>query len=246
MSTPKENMHVMFSGLAAARRGVYAYLSDAFTNPPSPKEAQRLSSTEFLDEAITLFSEAMAAALKQCAASVEDSHEWEGQAREEFMRLFKIPGAQYVMPYESVYRDNREIEGKRITGLLMGQSSVDVQKWYRLAALEISEEFKDLPDHIALELNYLAHLCMKEGEFAQADDGARLTRALEMERDFLAGHVVEWLGPLRDRILEKSRHPYFCAVAELAVDFTNGDLATLEDLLGPSGGEPVPRYEDVR
>ena len=71
------------------------------------------------------------------------------------MNLFKVPGPQYVTPYEAVYRDTREINGQTVGGLLADQSTVDVQKWCRLAAIEVTEDFKNLPDHIALEFNHL-------------------------------------------------------------------------------------------
>jgi TorA maturation chaperone TorD len=161
------------------------------------------------------------------------------------MNLFKVPGASYVAPYESVFRDTRDVAGQQVKGLLMGQSTVDVQKWYRLAALEFSEECKDLPDHICLELDYLAHLCSKEAKFGAEGDAPRLTRAWEMERDFLAAHVVSWVSMLRDKIHGKSQNAYFRAVTDMAVDFTHRDLATLEQLLGPSPARAAPNYEKV-
>ena len=65
-----------------------------------------------------------------------------------------------------------------------------------------------------------------------------------MERDFLATHLIRWVEPMCRRILEKTKHPYFAAVGELLVTFTRRDLATLEDLLGPSDGSPVPVYAE--
>lgn len=192
-----------------------------------------------------LFSEEALAPLRRGADAGEQPEDLERTAHREFMNLFKVPGGQYVTPYESVFRDTREIAGRPVKGLLMGQAAVDVQKWYRLAAMDISDEYKDLPDHICLELDYLAHLCAKEQGFATTGDTAKLQRAWEMQRDFLAAHVVSWLGVLRDRIHEKSQNAYFRAIADIAVEFTQRDLATLEELLGPSGGESAPAYERV-
>jgi len=192
-----------------------------------------------------LLGETAPASLCEYAACAgEPAERYEG-ACQEFMNLFEVPGGQYVAPYESVYRDAREVAGKQVRGLLMGQSAVDVQKWYRLAAVEISPEYRDLPDHITLQLGYLAHLCAKEQEFASSGDEARLTRTWEMQRDFLAAHVAPWITALRDKIHEKSEHAYFRVCSDMAVDFTQRDLATLEHLLGRSSGKPVPQYEAV-
>ncbi len=231
--------------LGQAREEAYGFLSDAFTQPPSVERLAALQSDSFLSSASELFSEDTLAPLRRWAHEGQQLDDLERSAHQEFMNLFKVPGGQYVTPYESVFRDTREIAGKQAKGLLMGRSAIDVQKWYCLAAVEISDEYKDLPDHICLELNYLAHLCAKERAFASADDAAKITRAWEMQRDFLAAHVVTWIGALRDRIHEKSHHAYFRAVADMAVEFTQRDLATLEDLLGPSAGESAPAYGAV-
>lgn len=220
--------------LAPARREVYAFLSSAFAEPPSEESLAALRSDVFLSSAAAMFSEQTLTTFRRYGEAAGYIGDLKDQAHQEFMNLFKVPGGQYVSPYESVYRDTRDVAGQRVKGLLMGPSAVDVQKWYRLAAVEICDEYKDLPDHVCLELNYLAHLCAKEQEFASTKDWAKLARAWEMQRDFLAAHVVTWLGELRDKIHEKSHNAYFRALADMAVEFTQRDLATLEGVVDPS------------
>ncbi len=168
--------------------------------------------------------------------------EFSHAARMEFTNLFLVPGGQYVAPYESVFRDTREIEGREVAGLLMGQSALDVLQWYRFAALDISRDFKELPDHIGLEFHYLAFLCEKEREFGDAGDTAKQTRAREMQRDFLKAHVLSWLGDLAGKIRAKATLPLYPAIASLAVEFCQAELTTLEAVVGPSRGQPVPAY----
>lgn len=174
--------------LAPARQTVYALLAGAFSAPPSAETFAAWRDLASRDEAAVLLADAVVSIhrIAEIAAANSDS---ERQARQEFMSLFKVPGGQYLAPYESVYRDTRDIEGQQVSGLLMGQSAIDVQKWYRLAALEISDSCRDLPDHIGLEFSYLAHLCRKEQEFLADGDKQRLHRAREMQRDFLAAHL---------------------------------------------------------
>jgi TorA maturation chaperone TorD len=182
--------------------------------------------------------------LETCATKPDcaDHDNFSRAARREFTNLFLVPGGQHIAPYESVFRDTREIEGREISGLLMGQSALDVQQWYRLAALEISADFKELPDHIGLELHYLAYLCDREQAFGDAGDSAKQTRAREMQRDFLKVHVLSWLGDLAEKIRAKAALPLYPAIASLAVEFCHRELATLESALGPSSGKPVPAY----
>lgn len=231
--------------LAPARRCMYRFLSSAFSEPPTAEALAAIRSDLFRDWAEALLSSGTAEALRRFSETVDRTPELERQAHQEFMNLFKVPGGQYVTPYESVFRDEREVAGTSVRGLLMGKSAVDVQKWYRLAALDISDEYKDLPDHVGLEFSYLACLCDKEQEFAETGDEGKLKRTWEMQRDFLAAHVVTWIEQLRDAIYEKSQHAYFRAVADLAVEFAQRDLATLESVVEPSRGNSIPEYGEV-
>lgn len=231
--------------LSRARRDVYAFLGGAFLTPPTEESLRALASDDLLAGAEELFGMDVLDSLQHYACSAEQTPELQRQAHQEFMNLFKVPGGQYITPYESVFRDTRDVGGRPVKGLLMGQSAATVQKWYKLGAVVISAEYKDLPDHIGLELNFLAHVCGKEQEFADRDDQARLTRAWEIERDFLSAHVVSWMRQLRDKVYDKSQHAFFRTVADLLVEFGKRDLATLERVVGASSGKPLPEYEPI-
>jgi TorA maturation chaperone TorD len=231
--------------LSRARQDVYAFLGSAFLAPPGEQSLRALANEEFVAGADELFDSGVLDSLRQYATAAKQTAELQQGARQEFMNLFKVPGGQYITPYESVFRDARDVGGKSVKGLLMGQSAVNVQKWYKLAAVEISDEYKDLPDHIGLELNFLAHVCAKEQEFAEKGDQARLTRAWEIERDFLAAHVVSWVVQLRDKLYKKSQHAYFRTVADLLVEFSKRDLTTLENVVGQTKRTLLPEYEAI-
>lgn len=231
--------------LASPRKILYLFLSKAFAQPPTLHSLSVLEDDTFLSAVSRLFDRDASSPLIKYVQDASASPATQEETRRTFMNLFKVPGPEYVAPYESVFRDTRDIEGRTVRGLLMGPSAVDVQRWYRLAAVDVSDGYKDLPDHIALELNFLAHLCGKEVEFAANNDEARLVRAWEMERDFLKAHILSWIGALRDLIHEKCRHPYFRAVADLAVECTRRDLATLESVVGPSRPKPGFACEKV-
>jgi TorA maturation chaperone TorD len=217
--------------MAAARETMYEFLSTSFSEPPSKDMLRALVAAvadgalvSVLDDSLDLRLES----LQVCAEEALESEVAMRNLRQEFMDLFKVPGGKYVTPYESVYRDTREIEGTQVSGLLMGPSAIDAQRWYRLGAAEITDQIKDLPDHIAVELGFMAYLCRKEQEFALADDHSHLLRAREMERDFLASHIVPWIGDLHDRISKKSNHAYFRSVSQIAFSFARDDLSKLQ------------------
>ena len=230
--------------LAASRGEAYAFLSRGFLKAPTADDLSPIDDGNCLTAVQELLGGDAVATLREWAAN-RDPSVLAGELQREFTRLFQVPGSASVVPYESVFRDAREIEGRSVKGLLMGQSSVDVQQWYRLAALDISPEFQDLPDHIALELSYLATLCSLEKDFAAQGEQGKLRRAREMQRDFLAAHLRPWVADLAGAIKEKSPHPYFTALADALVHFTTRDLAELEEALGKSSGQAVPAYPDA-
>ncbi|ODU25250.1 MAG: hypothetical protein ABS95_00550 [Verrucomicrobia bacterium SCN 57-15] len=228
---------------AAARRDFYRFLSAAFLAAPEPEFLAHLRDSSFQTALEESFSPAVLENFRRLWQAM-DADDFLRSARQEFANLFQIPGGQYASPYESVFRDRREIEGQEVFGLLMGQSAIDVQQWYRLAALEIRDDFKELPDHIGLEFHYLAYLCEKELEFARSGDASKQARAREMQRDFLKAHVLSWLSGLAEKISAKATLPLYPAIATLAAEFCQGDLAQLESVLGPSSGKPRPAYAD--
>jgi TorA maturation chaperone TorD len=226
---------------APARRDFYRFLSAAFLAAPGPEFLEHLREASFQTALGESFSPAVVEKFRRLWKAM-DAADFSRSARQEFTNLFRVPGGQYVAPYESVFRDRREIEGREVSGLLMGQSALDVQQWYRLAALEISADFKELPDHIGLEFHYLAYLCAKEQEFADGGDTSKQTRAREMQRDFLKAHALSWLADFAEKIRAKAALPLYPAIASVAVEFCSSDLATLESVLGPSCGKPLPAY----
>jgi TorA maturation chaperone TorD len=229
------------AALAPARRDLYRFLSAAFLAAPAPEFLAKARDEEFLATLAEWFSAEVVKNFRQAGETME-TKEFPQVAHREFTHLFLVPGGQYLAPYESVFRDRREMDGREIAGLLLGASAVAVQQWYRLAALEISAEFKELPDHIGLELHYLAYLCAKEQEFAALGDSGKQTRAREMQRDFLKAHLLTWLPNLENKIRANASISLYPAIAGMAVEFCRAQLVQLEAVDGPGDGRPLPSY----
>ena len=134
----------------------------------------------------------------------------------EYNRLFVGPGRPQAPPYESVYRDAR--------GLVMGPTAREVERRYAEAGLGLAPNHRDLPDHVATELGFMAHLALQE---AEAQPKEALTW-LDRERAFLRDHLAVWLPRFCQRVREASRHPFYAALAELTVTFVNLDMEWIE------------------
>ncbi|MGC8661938.1 MAG: TorD/DmsD family molecular chaperone [Nitrososphaeria archaeon] len=124
----------------------------------------------------------------------------------EYNRLFVGPGHVPCPPYESVYRKDRPLMER---GLVMGPSTIDVQKRYGEAGLQKSKDFKDLPDHIAVELEFMRYLCAKE-----ADEGPGKWRTMQVE--FLNHHVKPWYLEFAECVKKHTTGFYAVLADELA------------------------------
>lgn len=76
--------------------------------------------------------------------------------------------------------------GRYLDGAVMGQATVAIEECYRDAGLDRAGSFHDLPDHVSLQLEFVAYLCASEA----AGDAPR-TKA----DDFLASFARYWLPP---------------------------------------------------
>ena len=140
----------------------------------------------------------------------------------EYNRLFVGPGHVACPPYESVYRRDRS--GSEI-GLVMGSSTSEMKTLYREAGLTISEGFKDLPDHIAVELEFMHFLCAKESESISQSDIAGAWR--KRQADFANLHLKPWVETFADCILRSTDSSFYKAAANLLKDFVGNEIKTL-------------------
>jgi TorA maturation chaperone TorD len=114
------------------------------------------------------------------------------ELRTAYTRLLVGPGEGQVPPYESVYRDGEPDDQH---GPVLGPSTQAVEQWYRSYGLEPDEEYTDLPDHVATELEFLAYL---------AEHGER-----DACEQFLEEHVRQWLDEFLDAVSARTNHPFY-------------------------------------
>ena len=125
--------------------------------------------------------------------------------RVEHSRLFVGPGDHPCPPYESVYRDR---EHDQEFGLVMGAATDAVERWYWEYGLVPDETWTDLPDHVAVELEFAGHL-------ASTDDHDSLEQ-------FVDEHLGVWLPEFLDRVETETTEPFYRAVARATRDLVNG------------------------
>lgn len=119
----------------------------------------------------------------------------------DYNRLFVGPGPLLAPPYESFY-ESTAADGQR--GRLRTQAERRVSAKYKEHGFAMPDTFIELPDHIAIELEFLAILSKKESEAWKSED-ARKALGLQQEREFfLKEHVGKWFVACTQLIVSHS------------------------------------------
>lgn len=124
----------------------------------------------------------------------------------EYARLFVGPQRVLAPPYGSVYLE----EGRRV----MGDSTLEALQAYREAGLRLDADFKELPDHVAVELEFVAFLAARAAAARAAGDGPEADRRRAAREAFLDRHLRRWAPAFCARIAEGTEHPFYRALAE--------------------------------
>jgi DMSO reductase family type II enzyme chaperone len=124
----------------------------------------------------------------------------------EHAKLFVGPQRVIAPPYGSVYLE----EGRRV----MGESTREAARAYEEAGLRLDADFKELPDHVAVELEFAYYLTSKGVAAAEAGN-AEEARSYESAREaFLARHLRRWAPPFCARIAEGTENVFYSSLAK--------------------------------
>lgn len=131
----------------------------------------------------------------------------------EYNRLFVGPGRLLAPPYESYYA-SQGLSGRG--GRLRTEDELAVRRAYADAGYAMPDEFVDLPDHMALELDFLSLLCADEAEAWEVGDadGARALRSVADE--FAQRHPARWFGRCAALVASGAREGFYPALMRLA------------------------------
>lgn len=209
-----------------ARTEVYKFLSHAYRHPEDI--LLKSDSLGRLKNAFhTLGLELAASELASMVAYLHARQE-PLELAVEYTRLFRGPVKAEAYPYESMYVD----------GEIMGQSSLDVVRRYREAGVAVSEGFKDLPDHICVELEFMHYLCAREFDALESGAQDEVARIQVIGQSFLKDHLVRWVFRFTDRILQYASTPFYVSLAKITREFTRCEASACGEASRTGTEEP--------
>jgi TorA maturation chaperone TorD len=141
----------------------------------------------------------------------------------EHTALFVMGKLTKGRPYESFYLDKDKKIGARVT--------INVDKFYKSAGVKFTEAQDELADYIAIELEFMHHMCKREEEGWKEGDKPHAVGYLKFQRDFLTDHLGKWVNFFCEDTLEEARLDFFKAACLLVMEFMEIEKAEIRDLV---------------
>jgi len=133
----------------------------------------------------------------------------------DYTRLFIGPLDTIAQPYGSVWLDARKS--------LMQDSTQSVLALYAEGGFEMDEGFRELPDHIAAEMEFLYLLLFRQAEACSKDDAQERTRLAGLQRRFLDEHLGRWIEPFTTAIAAGAQTAFYRELAGLTRHFVESE-----------------------
>ncbi|GMR06475.1 MAG: molecular chaperone TorD family protein [Gammaproteobacteria bacterium] len=148
-----------------------------------------------------------------------DNHELLQTLAEEYTWLFVGPG-KHLPPYASVQK-------KPGAGLLNGPETAAVRRFIKGTGFKFNDSFKDYPDHISAEFEYMETLVQREHDALISDDIVEAEHSRTIQKNLFEEHMDIWIPQYCELVLDNAKHSFY---QQLAVS-TSKFLALERDLL---------------
>ncbi len=211
--------------LESLRQSIYKGLATCFSLP----DTTLLPVLTRLEQLLAAFHSKARDEASQMVAYLKDIHDYT-PITIEFTRLFVGPFGQLAPPYGSAYMDG--------TKTMMGDSTMDLLERYQKAGVGMAESFKDAPDHIVAELEFLSFLITKELEALDTETDKTPQVFLLQQKEFLTHHLGLWLAPFLEKIRTHTRSPLYQALANIVHTIVQEEIEYLDTMLFTEADHP--------
>ncbi|UCF91964.1 MAG: molecular chaperone TorD family protein [Desulfobacterales bacterium] len=201
-----------------ARGRTYKLLADCYHVPDAATHERIVALLEALQSACP----AAAADVAGLKSALENKFDPD-PLKVEYAKLFVGPFSIAAPPYGSVY-----LESPR---QLMGDTTQDALRRYRAAGLEIARDFKDAPDHITVELEFMSFLIFKAIEASSNSNAEEKVHYLETQKSFFENHLGAWVLEFVDAVVKSAETAFYQNLAKTTAAFLKKDGKAISAVL---------------
>ena len=206
--------------IAEEREKTYRFLSGLCLNPPSDVLIAMIKNRSimslFEDDGESRSWEEMAKFVA-LSSQIDDMSD---ELAAERTALFVLPSSH--LPHEAVYLDKDKRLGGRVT--------ISVGQFYEKAGADVLDSCIEMPDHIGMELEFMAFLCKMEKDMRESGDHAGLNNCIHLQKKFLDAHLLKWVYQCCEKIAERAKYGFYKAVAYLIIEFVKSEEEYVEEL----------------
>jgi TorA maturation chaperone TorD len=221
-------VETLSSEMENARAEVYRFLGTLLTESLSIKNLSRILNVETLSHLKALFpDQEVHQVLEELVDDFSRGHLTAEDIMLDFEALLRVPGPAYIHPYESSYLSRKKREDRMQWGPLNGPQARAAQRLYQNEHLSVRSELADFPDHIGVELEFMAQLCRKVAEALQTGDQKTATEKRERQKHFFQEHLLNWPQALAKEMRSKAETIFYRCLADLLSNFLDMEKSFL-------------------
>lgn len=198
---------------ALAARADYCRLLAACFYQPDPAFAE-----ERMFEAMAAAGRTLGVAYEADASALGEAFAQEAlpDLLVDYTRLFIGPSEKVASPYGSAWlgRDG-------------GSPDLPVLRFYEDGDFDVADDFLDLPDHVAAELEFCYLTIFRAAEATAAGDLDALARWEGLERRFLREHIGAWARPFTAAIREGAQSRFYRTLGDATERFVLAEQEAL-------------------
>ena len=191
-----------------ARAPLYDLLARLYTYPLDSPALDAVMTVR-VDDAPAALSDALAVMQARIAAA-EDRDAFVEALNVEATRLFEGPGQPIAPPFGSFYLND---------GQLMGPAAIAVRSAYLARNVRPRDDGRVPPDHLALELGFMALMAREDTAHGLTDSAV-----------FLREHLLTWVPRWSATVVAASAHPFFVGLVNLTLALLQTDAAGLRGI----------------
>jgi len=135
--------------------------------------------------------------------------------------LFMVPPAK-VFLNAGVYLDQA----------MMAAHTAEMIEFYLQHGVDKSDDFRNMPDHVSVQLEFVAYLLLEAATADAANDSGTAASALHGARNFIGRYIAPWLPTLLEALdreaARDARYDIYRAIAGILQQAVQDDIAWLD------------------